>query len=96
VLCDSGRVELDHLVLGPGKLAARPSEPPESAPNAAANPDKKSGLREEVRELERERILVALERSNGSQRRTAAELGISRGALIRRMQQLGITPSRKD
>jgi DNA-binding NtrC family response regulator len=81
VLCDGARVELHHLALGPDKPAALPLQA--------------TGLRDQVKELEKERILAALEQCGGSQRRTAAALGISRGALIRRLQQLGITPKKE-
>jgi DNA-binding NtrC family response regulator len=88
VLCDGGRVELHHLALG--NPTARPVEP--TVPLVEG---RKSGLRDEVRELEKERIVAALERCGGNQRRTAADLGISRGALLRRMQQLGISPRKE-
>jgi two-component system, NtrC family, response regulator AtoC len=54
-----------------------------------------ANLRDEVKELERERIVRALEACNGNQRRAAVELGISRGALLRRLEQLGIPRPRK-
>jgi DNA-binding NtrC family response regulator len=53
------------------------------------------GLRGEVMALERERIERALVACGGNQRRAADELGISRGALLRRLEQHGFPRPRK-
>jgi len=72
----------DEPVLLPQHL---PFEEPRARPTASA-----AGLRDEVKALERERIEQALQACGGNQRRTAEALGISRGALLRRLAQLGI------
>ena len=66
-----------------------PQNLPFEAPGPTASPAPGS-LRDEVRALERERIERALVACRGNQRRTAELLGISRGALLRRLEQLGI------
>jgi DNA-binding NtrC family response regulator len=92
-------IEPEHLTFG----AQRTSEPmvearataipppnfalPESAPGA--------GLRDEVAEMERKRIAEAMEKCGGNQSRAAKMLGISRGTLIRRLEQYGHTRPRK-
>ena len=82
VLCDEPSIEPQHLRESVGSVAARPE------------PD---GLRAEVEALERQRIEQALRDAGGSQRRAASLLGISRGALLRRLSQynlLGARPRR--
>jgi two-component system, NtrC family, response regulator AtoC len=84
VLCDGPSIEPPHLRESVGSVAVRPE------------PD---GLRAEVEALERQRIEQALRDAGGSQRRAAALLGISRGALLRRLSQyklLGARPRRRE
>jgi DNA-binding NtrC family response regulator len=87
VLCDGPSIEPQHLDLQPA--AREPRAKPANAPSDRA-------LRDEVKELERERIEQALREAGGNQSRAAEKLGISRGALLRRLAQLGITRLRKD
>lgn len=54
------------------------------------------GLTNEVRELERRRILAALEATGGNQSQAARELGITRGVLLNRLKAFGITPRARD
>jgi two-component system response regulator AtoC len=84
VLADGPSIEPEHLSFEQG-LRRR------SDPDGPSN-----GLRGEVRALERERIEAALAATGGNQRRAAERLGISRGALLRRLAQLGIARSRVD
>jgi DNA-binding NtrC family response regulator len=83
VLCDGPSIEPELL----GSLM--------SPVGGGVNPSGE-GLRAEVEALERERIEQALRDASGSQRRAAALLGISRGALLRRLQQYGLTAPRKE
>jgi two-component system response regulator AtoC len=57
--------------------------------------DSASKLSDELKTVERERILRALARNGGNQSKAATELGISRHALIRRLDQFGIARPRK-
>ncbi|HEX2873044.1 MAG TPA: sigma 54-interacting transcriptional regulator [Polyangiaceae bacterium] len=87
VLCEGALIEPVHLSQSPRK-SARPLL--ESAATLSER-----GLRHEVKSLERERIEEALRASGGNQRRAAELLGLSRGALLRRLEQLGIARPRK-
>jgi DNA-binding NtrC family response regulator len=62
------------------------------APPTAAAP---GPLKQEVDEVERRRIVEALETCAGNQTRAAAALGISRNTLAARMEQFGIARPRK-
>jgi two-component system, NtrC family, response regulator AtoC len=59
-------------------------------------PDRPSGgsLQADVDALERKRIIEALEACGGNQTRAAQKLGISRGTLLSRLKQFGITRPR--
>ncbi len=89
ILCEGEVIEPAHLPFDASQ--ARPSlassEPP---PPVALN-----GLRNEVKTLERQRIEHALAECHGNQRRAAEMLGLSRGALLRRLEQFGIPRPRK-
>ena len=83
VLCDGPAILPEHLVPEQGtRRSLRPSAVPPS------------GLRSEVRALERERIVAAIAESGQNQHHAAILLGISRGALLRRLAQLGIATKR--
>ncbi len=73
--------------LRPSEAAMRPSE--------SAMRRSESSLASEVAELERKRIIEALERYGGNQTQVARELGISRGTLIARLDQYGLRRPRK-
>jgi transcriptional regulator with PAS, ATPase and Fis domain len=57
----------------------------------SAHPPAQSALRLEMRHLECERIVEALDRCDGNQTKAAALLGIPRRTLVRRLSQFGIT-----
>jgi DNA-binding NtrC family response regulator len=78
ILCEGGTIEAQNLRGDGSGRRSRTSIPPPPA-----------GLRDEVKALERERIERALDACGGNQRRAADELGISRGALLRRLAQHG-------
>jgi transcriptional regulator with PAS, ATPase and Fis domain len=54
-----------------------------------------SGLNQDIAELERQRILDALERTDGNQKEAAALLGISRRTLISRLDEYKVPRPRK-
>jgi DNA-binding NtrC family response regulator len=85
VLCDGASLEPAHLPIE----ARAASSTVVAAPASAAN------LRDEVKELERARIETALADAGGNQRATARALGLSRGALLRKLDQLGIARAKK-
>jgi DNA-binding NtrC family response regulator len=90
LLCDGPVFGPEHLSLG----ESAPSIDRESAP-APSEDRPLSGLTEELRATERERILEALDRCAGNQTRAATMLGISRRALIHRLESYGVPRPRK-
>jgi DNA-binding NtrC family response regulator len=82
VLLADDVIEPEHL-----SLATAGADRPAPAPPAAA-----AGLHGELGDLERQRILEALDRHGGNQSRAAIELGISRGTLASRLKAYGIKP----
>jgi two-component system response regulator AtoC len=64
------------------------------APAAVEAPSSSGSLHADVDALEKRRILEALEACGGNQTRAAQKLGISRGTLVSRLKQYGITRPR--
>jgi len=92
LLCHGGVVEPGDLGLDDASIAAdsvRPRHHPVSEPNA------RSLASNEDTEAERRAIINALETHAGVVARAAAELGLSRQALYRRMDRLGISLERQ-
>jgi pSer/pThr/pTyr-binding forkhead associated (FHA) protein len=90
-------VQIGDLVL----VVRRQAHPPgvdECALEQAERPRRSradSSLGDELRALERARILDALGRCGGNQTRAARELGIARGTLIARLAAYGVARPRK-
>ncbi len=67
-----------------------------SAPLAAGAPLPLDGVRDSVRDFERQRIVAALEQADGNQTKAAELLGLPRRTLAYKMARLGIqAPTRK-
>jgi DNA-binding NtrC family response regulator len=52
-------------------------------------------LQAEMKSIERERILAALERCDGNQSEAARQLGMPRRTLVTRLGELGLTRRRR-
>jgi DNA-binding NtrC family response regulator len=99
-------IDASHVSLEAGAaLAEPPPTPPQvplergssvtsAAPSAGATSGA-AGLNDEVRDLESRRVREALAACAGNQSRAAKMLGISRRALLRRIEDFGIERPRK-
>jgi two-component system response regulator HydG len=84
--------ELENLVerlhaLCRGEMIATESLPADLGAGAPAAPDRRSGT---LRDLERQRILQALEETRGNKKLAAKRLGIHRSTLYAKMRRYGI------
>ncbi|HTM22367.1 MAG TPA: sigma 54-interacting transcriptional regulator, partial [Kofleriaceae bacterium] len=75
----------DQVFRKKGKRAISENGVRESADGAP-----RAGLRETLSDLERDRLLESLREHGGNRTRTARALGMSRGALLRRLKRYGI------
>ncbi|MEP6652229.1 MAG: sigma 54-interacting transcriptional regulator [Myxococcales bacterium] len=94
VMCADANILPEHLP--PSLLAAvraESTEPPSSAPLPAGQHHPQN-LQDEMKSLERTRILQALERCGGNQSEAARQLGIPRRTLVSRLTDLGLTRRR--
>ena len=78
IMSEGGALEVGHL----------PEEVRRSEPSAVSGAG--AGMREELSEIERNKILDALERENGNQTRAAQLLGISRRNMVYKLAKYGI------
>jgi transcriptional regulator of acetoin/glycerol metabolism len=83
ILSDGGIIAAAHL----GLVVPPPSATIPSGPAAAESPS----VMWPLAEVERRSILAALQRAKGNKSRAAATLGLSRGALYRRLRQFDLT-----
>jgi DNA-binding NtrC family response regulator len=101
VLCCGSRVEREHLPMsipvraGPQRATTAP--PPARNPGLSTLPTDGPGriLKDDLRHLEKERILKMLEECNWNQTRAAERLGIARRTLIYRLDEYEIGRPRK-
>ncbi len=97
LLFSTSALEPEHFALrqrAPQSLSAPPSSASVPAPIPQA-PASRRTLAEDVGDIERRRIIEALETCGGSQVRAAELLGISRRTLISRMETFGLPRPRK-
>lgn len=80
----------------PRKAPTAPAPPPSSHPSGGPPPSASTGgLRDQMTAYERDRIVAALDQCRGNQTRAAEMLGMSRRALIARIEQYGLPRPRK-
>jgi DNA-binding NtrC family response regulator len=103
LVCENGPIVPSHLGLSergpashPAPVSAPGSTPPASSPpGAGEGPAPRAAAPNALEEAERAVVESALERAQGVVSRAAAELGLSRQALYRRMDRLGIAIERR-
>jgi DNA-binding NtrC family response regulator len=97
LIAQHGRIEPADLGLDTASVRplqeARRSQPAARATSDATAPAADGSVAGD--EQSRERVQAALQRANGVVSRAAAELGMSRQALYRRMERLGLTLERR-
>lgn len=97
---DRTELKVEHFVpdtpAPPAEPAGVESEPETAArvPSSEATDATPASLARELRDLERARVVAALEATHGNQSKAARMLGISRAKLIHRMKTFGISSSR--
>jgi DNA-binding NtrC family response regulator len=95
VLCAGETILPEHLP--PGLLKPPALKPPPVAPSRPTAPPPAGGesLQGEIKSLERQRIIEALERCGGNQSKAAELLGISRRTLVSRLSEFDLPRPRK-
>ena len=76
--------------------ASPAAQPAPASPVASASPDLPDSLRDALDVVERQRIIDALDKCAGNQTRAASLLGISRRALVNKLEQHNLPRPRKD
>jgi DNA-binding NtrC family response regulator len=90
-------ITVEHLPIpkAPEPARAVGDEGPVAPTKATDTTDRTDALKRQLGELEKQRIVDALARCAGNQRKAAALLGISRGTLLARLEAYGLPRPRK-
>jgi DNA-binding NtrC family response regulator len=95
LLATGSMIERGHLVIEESQRAPGRNRAATVPPPGHMSADMPSQVRATIAELEKQRILEALDKCAGNQTRAAELLGISRRTLINRLDEYGIARPRK-